>query len=239
MNTFSSLFGIRPSDLKNSCILTPFLNKRILKQLKIGTPSRGRLYETGSNDFLTLIKTGLGPALAGDAALYLKDTPCRNIILFGSCGLIRKTHGLDLGSLVSPLKCYELESFSGMLSNKNSHADICFPDDKMSRSLISASTGHDVIEVTNATVGSLKMEMDYIKFFDKISAQTVDMECSAVFSAAKSAGLKASALLYISDIITEKPFFAGPTDAETAILDSSVTKALDILCRFTKALTLS
>ena len=57
------------------------------------------LYSAGSNNHFSLIHTGIGPALLGDAVLYLKEAPCKNLILFGSCGAVEEGGNFKIGDL--------------------------------------------------------------------------------------------------------------------------------------------
>ena len=92
----------------------------MLRDLGVKEFSKGRLYSSGNSKSFTAIQTGIGPGLSGDAALYLAETQCQNIILFGSCGLVKEEKDIDIGSLVVPEECYSLESFTEMLlQNKN------------------------------------------------------------------------------------------------------------------------
>ena len=128
MSEFFSIFGIEEQQIKKNCVLAPFKSKNLLDHLSIGHLEKGRLYITGSNPAFTLITTGIGSALLGDAVLYLKDTPCENIILLGPCGLLKRTGGMDIGSLVIPSECYAFDSFIQMLSNSGSGRDVFYPD---------------------------------------------------------------------------------------------------------------
>ena len=76
---FKELFGLEPSQVRKTCVLMPFLLKEALREFKIGCLARGKLYGAGNSRDFTLIHSGLGPALTGDALLYLKDTGCKNV----------------------------------------------------------------------------------------------------------------------------------------------------------------
>ena len=90
MEKFKTLFGMEESRVKNTCIVLPLLRKGILKDLGVKEFSKGRLYSSGNSKLFTVIHTGIGPSLSGDAILHLEKTQCRNIILFGSCGLVKE-----------------------------------------------------------------------------------------------------------------------------------------------------
>lgn len=228
MNKFEILFGVKESEIKNNSILTPSLSKNILSNFGIKKISRGKLYGVGQSRFFTLIHTGIGSTLTGDAVLYLKETGARNLILFGSCGLIKKTAGLNIGSLVSPSKAYNLESFTHILENK-----INFEAQHADRNLLKDFLGNNkprVREVICATIGSLKLEEELESF--KGFAEVVDMECSAFFAAAGFIKRPAIALFYVADIINNKPFYASLSQKEKNTIFSSTKKSASILSKF-------
>ena len=102
MTKFETLFGIKESEIKNTCVLVPILPKSVLSLFEIKGLSRGKIYSSGNAENFTLINTGISALFAGDAALYLANTGCKNIILFGSCGLVRSSGNMTIGSLVAP-----------------------------------------------------------------------------------------------------------------------------------------
>ena len=121
--------------------------------------------------------------------MYLKDTGCKNVVLFGSCGLLAENNGLGIGSLISPLKAYSLESFSRMLSRQDITSDAYYPDKKLLEDFTSAA-GNAITPVTCATVSSLKLEEERKGAWLKQGIEAVDMECSAFFAAASHCGFK-------------------------------------------------
>src|SRR3989338_3318263 len=131
MKDFDVLFGIPKQEVKRTCVLMPFLLREALREFKIGRLTRGKLYGAGNSRDFTLIYSGLGPALTGDGVLYLAEAGVKNVILFGPCGLLAENNGLGIGSLVSPLKAYSLESFSRMLSNQDIDSQAYYPDNKL------------------------------------------------------------------------------------------------------------
>ena len=231
MKDFEVLFGISEKEVKKTCVLMPFLLKEALGEFKIGHLARGKLYGAGNSRDFTLIHSGMGPALTGDAVLYLKDTDCKNVILFGSCGLLAENNGLGIGSLVSPLKDYSLESFSRMLANQEITSDVYYPDKKLLEDWTSAA-GSVITPVTCATVSSLKLEEERRGVWLKQGIEAVDMECSAFFAAASHSGLKAIALFYVTDIIGVKPFYQEIGLKDKAKILLARKKSADFLCKF-------
>ena len=237
MNKFETLFGVKESKIKSTCIIMPFLKKDILKDFGIKEFSKGRLYSTGSSELFTLIHTGISASLTGDAVLYLNNTSCKNIILFGSCGLIESTKDIKLGTLITPLKCLSIESFTEMLSGCNRNWSVSYPDKNMLESFLKTNNQH-VKKVVCASVGSLNLEEENIDLFRTKGIEAIDMECSAVFAASKHINCRAMTLLYVSDILIEKPFYMRLNKKEELSINSSIKNAVKILCDFIKKLPL-
>ncbi|MCK5595622.1 hypothetical protein KAI19_05535 [bacterium] len=237
MNKFEILFGVKESQIKSTCIIMPFLKKGMMKDFGIKQFSKGRLYGTGNSELFTLIQTGMGSALAGDAVLYLNDTSCKNIILFGSCGLTESTKDIKLGSLITSSKCHSMESFTEILSGCDRNRSVSYPDKDLLDGFLKINREH-VKKAACASVGSLVMEERNIDLFRTKGIRIVDMECSAVFSASKHIGCKAISLFYVSDILIEKPFYIKLNKKEEEIINSSTKNAVRILCDFIKKLSL-
>lgn len=225
MDKFEILFGLKSSDVKENCVLMPLVSKHILQA--IGTPNftKGKVYSSANTPGFTAIQTGMCPCFTGDATLYLKDTACRNIILFGSCGLADEKGRISIGSLVSPSKCFSYESFSSMLFNHE--ADIFYPDKTLFEKL--AHKNNEIKSVTCATVSSLKLEEENIIYFKNKNIDVFDMECSALFSAGSHAGIKTAALFYISDIARSKPFYMNMDDDSKLKIYNSIKNAVNVL----------
>ncbi|MFC1666460.1 hypothetical protein ACFL0P_01120 [Candidatus Omnitrophota bacterium] len=232
MTEFQKLFGAKETHIKETCILLPLLRKDILRQLGVKEFLRGRLYGSGNSNAFTVIHTGVGPAFSGDVALYLSQTRCQNMILFGSCGLVKEKDGLRIGSLVTPSKAYALEGFTEMLLKDKKDWNSFHPDTTLIENFLSSNKDRDIKKTLCATLGSLKLERDYVDLFNKKEVETVDMECSALFSASKHTGKRAMAFFYITDIINKKPFYVALEAEDKKTLSSSIKTAARILCEF-------
>ena len=231
MTKFEALFGIKESDIKNTCVLMPLLPSGALKEFGVKNLSRGKIYSSGNTPSFTLINTGVGSGFTGDAALYLSKTNCKNIILLGSCGLVTSSGGLNIGSLVTPAECYAMESFTDMLLKYHTFKTF-YPDTPLLESFLNYNK--NVQKVNCATLGSLKLEEEYTCLFAEKSIQVVDMECSGFFSATAQKQIKAMALFYISDIINEKPFYEKFSSEDEIRLSSSIKSAIISICSFVK-----
>lgn len=234
MTQFEALFGIESSQVKKNCILLPLLSKGILNEFKIDNFKRGKLYGAGDNFDFTFIYTGMGAGFTGDAVLHLKESPCENVLLFGSCGLVKARNGLSIGSLVSPAKCFAFESFTELLLEKNVQSRVFYPQDKFLGDFLADGKNLGLKKVNCATLASLKLEEQMVDLFIENNIDVVDMECSAFFSAAAFSGLNAIACFYVSDIIKEKPFYLSlDSDLESA-LSSAIKNAAGLVCEFAK-----
>ncbi len=231
---FETLFGIRKTDVKRTCVLLPLLSKKIVQQLGVRHLSRGRIYSAGNSAHFTLIRTGVGPTLAGDAVLYLADTSCRDIILFGSCGLVAGAEDIRRGSLLSPSICYAADSFTMLLQGDSRPWDPYRADDNLHGQFLKFCGAEIVNNAVCLSIGSLNMEDELLPLFESKEIQALDMECASVFAAAAHTRRRAVALLCVTDIVGEKAFHAELSREDAAILGSSVTKAVRILCEFTE-----
>ena len=231
MTKFEILFGIKESEIKDTCVLCPLVPKGALDEFGVKTLSKGKIYSSANTPSFTLINTGMGAALTGDAVIYLADTGCKNIILFGSCGLVKSSDGLDIGSLVAPMGCLSMESFSDMLLKKYGF-ETFYPDKDMVESFLNKNKG--IRKVNCATIGSLKLEEENLSLFAEKDIQVADMECSCVFSAAMDKNIKAMALFYISDLVNEKPFYEKLSTEDEIKLSGSIKSAIKSICSFVK-----
>lgn len=232
MSTFESLFGIIPEEVKRNCLLVPLLSKGFLKNFGIEKLNRGFLYASGQGTNFTLIQTGMGAGLVGDAVLYLKETNCKNLLLFGSCGALNNNTELQIGSLVYPEKCSSFESFSDFLGSPSRPPQIYFPDKSLRDSFLKETNCADLRPVHCATVASLKLEEEKDAWLIEQGIDVVDMECSAFFSASKHAEIPALALFYIADIVNQKPFYVKSSDLDQQSLLQAIDKASNILVTF-------
>jgi len=230
MTRFETIFGIKESEIKDTCVLAPLLSKSAQEAFGVSNLSRGKVYASGNAWNFTLINTGIGASFTGDASLYLSDTNCRNLILFGSCGLVKSSAGLDIGGLVTPVECYAMESFTDILL-ENSTLKKFFPDKALLGSFLEDNSM--VQKVSCATLGSLKLEEESFGLLTEKNIRVVDMECSALFSASSRKNLKAMALFYVSDIINKKPFYAGLRTEDKLKLLSSIRSGIKSICDFT------
>jgi len=231
MDTFKILFGIEKSDVHKNCILLPLPSKELSEMLGLSDFSKGRLYASAGATHCTVIRTGVGPAFAGDAVLHLADTRCENVILFGSCGITETVAMLRIGSLVVPSSCYSAESFTELLGGdrhpwKMHHADTTLHD------LLLRYADGAAADATCLSIGSLKLQEEKLPLFKENGIDVLDMECASVFAAAAHIKRRAVALLYSTDSVRTQPFYAHMPRENRAALARSAKNAAHILCEF-------
>lgn len=196
---FKALFGIGQEEIKETCVIVPFFSKDIIDGFKVSCISRGILYSAWQNDGLSLIITKMGAGFIGDAVLYLKDTKCKKLVFFGSCGALGST--FKIGDTVLIKKALSQDSFVNMLLKRKTQ-DVFYPDKQL---LDRFSPGF--VKANCLSVGSLKLEEEYIKILRNSTIDLVDMETSAFFLASKYIRKKAVSFLYVTDILKTNPYY--------------------------------
>lgn len=238
-----------PEQIESSVVLAPFWSPAIFSCCRVESIADGiatvdRL-TCGSLSF-TMIRTGIGAPLAGDATIALGCTPCENLIFVGSVG------GLDLkqriGDLAIPTQSFSGDGFSAYLaeSPNGPHwhpSQPIKPDQGLQTILVQESriaTKSNGVAVHIGPVFSIDTILAQFQHLDWITSQLrcvgIEMETSAVFRAARLCGIRAAALLQFSDVIpARKSLYSGRTEADqkrrrwarTEILAPAVLNALD------------
>lgn len=230
MDVFERLFGIEEARIGHACVLLPLANRELVRHFGAAAFSRGMLYGTADGPGFTLIRTGVGAALAGDAVLHLAETACEEIVLFGSCGLAGSAGGMRIGSLISPSACHAAESFTRLFEDDIPFGDAFYADAELRARILSHAGTREIRDEPCLSIGSLKMQEGLLPALRARVIGIVDMECAAVFAAARRTGRRAASLLYATDIIGEKPFHNPLSDEDRVALDRAIEDAAGILC---------
>lgn len=223
---FQKLFAVNPKDIKEDVIITPFLNLEYFKRNKDSKIHKGMLFSVLSEDNFSAIKTGIGASFVGDTIVYLKDTPCKRLYFVGSCGAVS---GLNIADLVIPNKILARESFSDILNNKENNLFIDAKNELKDKFL---ESNKEIKKVNLSTISSLSLEEGILDILRQKEIDAVDMECSAFFSAVNFFKLQSLALLYVTDIIKDKPFFRDLNKQEEKIIRESRQKVISLICKF-------
>ncbi len=234
MKQFQSLFGIPEESVQENCLLLPFLPSKTLEIFGIKEMTRGAIFSSAHTNNITIITTGIGAGFVGDATLYLEKTPCHNIYFLGSCGLITKEKKLDIGDLILPSAAYAFDSFSDIILNRCFNPAPVFPDPQLYSRQINRLP-HPPHTGSCASFASLHEEENFIPLFQKMAIDAIEMECAALFLAARKTNKKALALLFISDILGEKRFFEARSASDKKKITNGIALAIKNIKLFSSA----
>jgi purine-nucleoside phosphorylase len=223
---FKDFFGTESQNVKQDCIICQNYDLPLFAQ----DSSNGFFVKTAQSGKATVIALK-NNFLAGDAVLYLKNTACKNIFLFGSCGACGD---VESGDLMIIDKAFNFESFSKMVSFD---ADPGFfpADQELVSEFYGKNRYEDMIKTNSACVSSLLLEPRYINWFKQNGVCAVDMESSIVFSAAKEIGAKAACFMYAADHIEKNPVGETLEDKLKKKISASRKKLTRMITEFINA----
>ncbi|MDR1695490.1 MAG: hypothetical protein LBR69_02505 [Endomicrobium sp.] len=193
---FKEYFGTAPEEVKETCIICQSFDAPLFAR----ETANGFFVKTANAKNATVIALK-NNFLAGDTVLYLKETKCKKIFLFGSCG---GCGDVESGDLLIIGKAYNLESFSSMLAFDEDVKHKEFSGDLFS-AFYAKYPYEDLIKTNSACVSSLLLENKRVNFFKEKEICAVDMESSIVLSAANEIGADAVCLMYVADHIEKNP----------------------------------
>jgi purine-nucleoside phosphorylase len=222
-------FRCEPEAIRPRVILMPWWRPEIFagQVANLTTITEGAVYQLEyRGQPVTVIRSGIGAPQAGDAVLALACTPCETIVFTGSVGGLDPT--MAVGDLLLPTRSFCGDGFSRYLGPELDAAD-CFlhpaePDPELAGI---------VKEVTLRVCqdGSVRLYQGTVYATDSIIAQFhhldhlverlgcigIEMETAAVFRAARLVGIRAGALLQMSDVIPVcKSLYSGRTADDMA-----------------------
>jgi len=167
---------------------------------------------------VTVINSGIGAPMTGDCVIALGYSQCENIFFSGSAGAIDEK--LNIGDI---LVCNEAvigegfsryhsgniytDCFGNVVSGSEELAQIMIQKAVIAAHSLGVSVHKGRVFSIDSILGENKKSFDYM-----ISKEcdAVEMEVSAVFTASKSIGRNAAALIVISDLpLREKSLFEG------------------------------
>jgi purine-nucleoside phosphorylase len=238
----------KTSDIQDSVIISPVWKEVIFRDYAdtIKTISEDIVYEvTYRGSKVTYIRSGIGAPQTGDVVLTLGCTPCKDIIFIGSVGGLRSD--MAIGDLVSVTNSICGDGFSNYLKNQELKASSFLtstqPNSELA-SLLEARARYlcekKGIVLNKGVIFSTDSIVAQFFHLNRIMADYncvgIEMETSAVFNASALIGIRAAALLQLSDVIPiRKSLFSGRTEDDHKrrkdIRKSVLTKiVLDALC---------
>ena len=208
MTELLDYFGIKTEDIQKNCIICQNSDQNLFSKLGQSQTYNGFFTKINNYDRVTVISIK-NNFLVGDIVLYLKETKCETIILFGRCGGCEE---VSIGDHVLVKKVFNFESFSEMLEMKR-NPDSYYPSTPLLNDYLSKVKEENIKQVKCVTTNSIVLEKKYKEWFQKNKINVVDMECSSVFSAASSINKKAIAVFYVTDIVGEKEPFENKLES--------------------------
>jgi len=217
-----------PEDIRRHVIITPDWKEEEFfpgKVEDIEPVSGDHLFEVTYRDKkISFIRSGIGAPLTGDVVLALGCTECTNLIFTGSFGGLADK--LIIGDLLLLTESTGGDGFSNYLNEgeltTTAFLKPAYPD----TGLIAILEEHAVslseeagVALHRGSVFSTDSIVAQFHHLDWLIGQFgcigIEMETSAVFNAAALVGIKAAALLEVSDVIpTRKSLFSGRTEED-------------------------
>jgi len=219
--------GCDRNAIRPNVIVTPIWPVKVFSQVagNITSIKERRVYQMEyKGHLITLIRSGIGAPLTGDVILALGCTHCERLIFTGSVGGLDPS--MEIGDLVVPEKSFSGDGFSRYLE-KDIRTTNCFldpaePDAHDTRNVKAIAAKicekesvalHSGAVFSIDTVLAQFFHLDYV--VRRYECIEIEMETAAVFKAAKLVGIKASALLQVSDVIPKnKTIYSGRTKEE-------------------------
>lgn len=185
----------------------------------------GRVHQVEyQGQFISLVRSGIGASQAGDMVLALGCTACRLLVFAGSAGGL--ADGLNIGDLFVVDKSVCGDGYSRYLDPESLPGDrflqTAWPDKALSETLGRIAREACQASSTNLGRGAVfSTDSMLAQFFrlnalvDELNCAAIEMETAAIFQAARLVGIRAAALLQISDQPRQgKSLFAGRTEAD-------------------------
>jgi nucleoside phosphorylase len=221
------VLGCEPNLIRPKVVVMPFWRAEIFsgvaKEITEIVPHHVYQMEYQSQ-FISLVRSGLGAPQTGDVTLALGCTPCETAIFTGSAGGLRD--GLQIGDLLIVEKSLCGDGFSRYLEQEVLPGDVflqpagpewCLMEALKNRAaeacLARSVTLHQGTVFSTDSILAQFYRLDTLA--DELNCSAIEMETAAFFRAAQLVGIKAGALLQISDLPRQgKSLYAGRTDGD-------------------------
>ncbi len=219
--------GCEPERIHPDVVLTPVWHlEQILdgaRLVETVTPKRVFNFSYNSRPF-TVIRSGIGAPMAGDAVLALACTACTRLVFTGSVGGL--VPGMPIGDLVLAAEAVAGDGYSNYLAPgplaPSAFLSVATPDAGLTARLGDLAEGARAAHGVSLTRGRIFSGDALVAQFHHLPGIVrdhgcigIEMEVAAVFRAAALTGIRAAALLQLSDVPADgKSLFAGRSEAE-------------------------
>lgn len=217
----------KPIVIQPKVIVTPFWKAEIFSKFasQITEIVPGIVYELEyQGECVSLIRSGIGAPQTGDVTLALSCTPCETVIFTGSVGGL--TSNMRIGDLVLVERSFSGDGFSRYLDANILPNDYFLQEIEPDHDLTQEIMRHAIEICQSKSVplhqgGIFSADSILAQFFrldylvDRSHCIGIEMETAAVFRVAKLTGIKAGAVLQVSDTPRQnKSLYTGRTKEE-------------------------
>jgi len=243
---FRYCYGCEPGSFAQTAIITPFLSLKLFRQYCDADKNfKGKLYsgftaqKNGKN--ATIIYCGMGDRLLGDGVMLLKESPVKEIIFIGSCGGLKDC---EIGDLILCEDAFNGEGFSRYYED-NFKMDNIFHEgnliqgnsdytEQLYQFLCSKIDDNPGLKRGSIfTIGAVTSEKkEIIQAIEGEDFSGIDMEISAAYSAANASGLKATGLLFVSDLPSRKPFWNKMDPKDKIRINNAIGQIIQLSLEF-------
>lgn len=219
--------GCEPDRIQPRVVFLPYWRAEVFSAAagEVTEIVPGRIHQVEyQGQAISLVRSGIGAPQAGDMVLALGCTPCELLVFAGSAGGL--ADGLNIGDLFLVEKSVCGDGYSRYLEPEFLPGDrflqTARPDQVMSETLERRALEVCQARSTHLDRGAVFSTDSLLAQFFRLEAlvgeldcAAIEMETAAVFQAARLVGIRAAALLQISDLPRQgKSLFAGRTEVD-------------------------
>ncbi|MBI4846092.1 MAG: hypothetical protein HY810_06455 [Candidatus Omnitrophica bacterium] len=232
---FKKLFGIERGKIGQTLIISPFFNAKLFSgYIKKHKYFQGMLYKGVQGVFenreITFVNTGIGASLVVDSVLAQEQNRTKKIIFLGAVGALT---GLDVGENVFVEEASIDEKYFNSINSgiENTGLKLFKADAVLIREVKNAAEKLRIkIRGINVTALDSLWQQDK-KTQDRLEqngAQAVDLECAFFYSAAKTKGIQAISLCFVSDHIRHKQYWNEVSPLERCQIKKSIRDLIEL-----------
>ncbi len=214
-----------PNAIRRNVLITPIwaIETLVGPGDKLTELAPGRVFDLqNESGEYTVIRSNIGAPRTGDATLALGATPCRNLLFTGSVGGL--VDSLRIGDVIHARASLSGDGFTRYLAPEIVPAETFErpyePDSEFSRTVLETASelcrrdGVDLHEGSVYAIDTIVAQFSRIPHLrDDLGCIGIEMETAAVFAAANLVGIRAAALLQVSDVIpANKSLSSGRSD---------------------------
>ncbi len=221
------MLGCEPGRIHPDVVVTPVWHLETIlhdaELVETVTPKRVFNFIYNGRPF-TMVRSGIGAPMAGDAVLALGCTACTRLVFTGSVGGL--VPGMTIGDLVLATEAVAGDGYSNYLAPgplaPNAFLTVATPDAALTARLGALAEDAGAAAGVSLTRGRIFSGDALVAQFHHLPGIVrdhrcigIEMEVAAVFRAAALAGIRAAALLQLSDVSADlKSLFTGRSEAE-------------------------